>query len=380
MYVDLNKDNITFITTDQSKNNEDFPGDISPQDFLRRFKSKDRLNYLGRYSKFATIKGFFIGSNKDIKNHLLENITDNYDTKNVFIDKFCNIPTHDLQEKGITRKRSYESADICVVPNPDFKRLITYDSRSVIFHNKSTNEFIITISIDTAYRWNAVICDKFSKMFKTNKSDFIAAMYNYGIISRDFEVVENVLEITNNKDEFFINNYKNYKNCVFEKDYLNYLNGDKEVLTNDLLTSIKDMMLSNDNDVVNMSLQLLYSFNPRPLAYSLYSIMHESFSRYRFSITDQPFYKSSKFDKFLSLMSLNKKDLRCDKETLREKLFNICGDEDKEKILTEITQEAYSIYQAAIRNIKRYSFLKDSVDIINLKVIYNEKDYFDTRK
>lgn len=380
MYIDLNKDNITFITTDQSKNNEDFPGDISPQDFLRRFKSKDRFNYLGRYSKFAKIKGFFIGSNKDIKNHLLENITDNYDTKNVFIDKFCNIPNHDLQEKGITRKRSYESADICVVPNPNFKRIVIYDSRSVIFYNKSTNEFIITTSIDTAYRWNAAICDKFSKMFKTNKSDFIAAMYNYGIISRDFEVVENVLEITNNKDEFFINNYKNYKNCVFEKDYLNYLNGDKEVLTNDLLTSIKDMMLSNDNDVVNMSLQLLYSFNPRPLAYSLYSIMHESFSRYRFSITDQPFYKSSKFDKFLSLMSLNKKDLRCDKETLREKLFNICGDEDKEKILTEITQEAYSTYQAAIRNIKRYSFLKDSVDIINPKVIYNEKDYFDTRK
>lgn len=78
-------------------------------------------------------------------------------------------------------------------------------------------------------------------------------------------------------------------------------------------------------------------------------------------------------------MGLDRYKFPCDQEDLRMITFDICGPEDKEKIVSEIFNEAKRSIIDRFRDIKKYDFLKDT-NIEPPKFIYNEKDYYDPGK
>lgn len=78
-------------------------------------------------------------------------------------------------------------------------------------------------------------------------------------------------------------------------------------------------------------------------------------------------------------MGLDRSKFPYDQVDLRKNTFDICGPEDKERIVSEIFNEAKRAIIDRFRDIKKYDFLKDA-NIEPPKFIYNEKDYYNTGK
>ena len=79
--------------------------------------------YNAFYIQGNEYKGFSISTNDDINEVLKSNRADNLESKAIFVDKSCKIPTFDLTQNGIVRKRDWFNADICVVPTANFDTL-----------------------------------------------------------------------------------------------------------------------------------------------------------------------------------------------------------------------------------------------------------------
>ena len=75
------------------------------------------------YIKGNKYLGFSILTNDDINEVLKSNKADNLESKAIFVDKLCKIPTFDLTQNKIIRKRDWLNADICVVPKANFDTL-----------------------------------------------------------------------------------------------------------------------------------------------------------------------------------------------------------------------------------------------------------------
>ena len=76
-------------------------------------------------------------------------------------------------------------------------------------------------------------------------------------------------------------------------------------------------------------------------------------------------------------MGLDRSKFPYDQTSLRMNTFYICGSEDKEKIVSEIFNEAKRFIVDRFRDIKKYNFLEDA-NIEPPKFIYNEKDYYNS--
>lgn len=225
--------------------------------------------------------------------------------------------------------------------------------------------------------WSKEIKDKFKKHF-VSFNNIVDDLFKYNLISKDYQMLYSgeVLNITNDKESSFMSNLNKYNNIIFEKDYNDYLNNKKDILTLDMLDSIKKL-LTSDRSNFEIALQMLYPFDPKPYAYTIAKMINNKYSYYGIQYTS--FWKSSKFKKYISLIGLERGKFPYDNVTLRHKTFNICGLEDKENIVKEIFEEAYISIKSSFGIIKSYPFLKDAI-LEPPKFIYNEKDYYNPGK
>lgn len=76
-------------------------------------------------------------------------------------------------------------------------------------------------------------------------------------------------------------------------------------------------------------------------------------------------------------MGLDRAKFPYNQKVLRMNTFDVCGPEDKEKIVTEIFNEARRSIADLFKCIKTYKFLEDA-NIEPPKFIYHEKDYYNS--
>lgn len=206
---------------------------------------------------------------------------DKKDYTNIFVEPLANVPREDLKDHGITRKRDLENAEVAIVPKSDFK-IFKEPFRGLftaILHNPSTNRFLMITDLYTGW-WDFVKKDEFKKHFNYKSiEEFIELLFKYNIISKDYHIffIGNVLNIRYDKDESFIKNLNKYKNIIFEKDYNDYLNRGKEVLTLNMLNSIESLLKSNSSNY-DIGLQMLYPFDPKPYAYTIATMINNRIS------------------------------------------------------------------------------------------------------
>lgn len=223
------------------------------------------------------------------------------------------------------------------------------------------------------------MCREYEKYFTYKKpEELIEQLLDYNIISSDYKIffIGNVLNIRNDKEYSFISNLDKYKNIIFNQAYNDYLNTKKEVLTLDMINTI-DNLLESDKSNYNIALQMLYSFDPKPYAYTIAKMINKKVN-WR-GIQYSSFWKSTKFKKYINLLGLETKGFPYTNTTLMIKTFDICCPEDKEKIVTEIFDEASENIKTIFNNIKFRPFLKDA-NLEPPKFIYNEKDYYNPGK
>lgn len=369
MYIDFNKNTVYILTL---KHVTLIPDNPSPSDFI----SIEKLipNNKARCGTIWRSDGIYLGTNDDIKRELSKFCHNDLDYKNVYTFKFCNVPTFDLQSKGITRKRYIDSAELVVFPNPSYGKLDYYGCNSKVLYNQINNEFLIVRP--NSYFYSHKHNDVFKAFFQSSKINiFVDKLFDLGIITYDYSILnsEQILLIN---DGAIFNNLDKIKNAVFEDEYIKYISNDKDNLTYEVINQVKVMLDSNDMDNINLGLQLLYSFDPSPKAYSISKILRSSLNRYQHTIANTQFYKSTKFDKWLSLMGLKKGDLKQDLTLLRNKLFHMCDEEDKEIIVSEAFEIINDKLIHSFKAMSYFKFLKDT-KIEYPKLIYNEKNYFD---
>ena len=75
-------------------------------------------------------------------------------------------------------------------------------------------------------------------------------------------------------------------------------------------------------------------------------------------------------------MGLHKSSLKHDLTVLRNMLFNICDEEDKEIIVSEAFEIINESIRHSFKSMSYFKFLKDT-KIEYPKLIYNETNYFD---
>lgn len=381
MYLGFSQDNIDIFTinTDTTQ----LPEKYDLWDFFIQISSKDLLKHRRHFSWYSDIrssKGIYLGSNDHINNLLNSIKDDKKDYTNIFVEPLTNVPREDLKDRGIIRKRNLENSEVAIVPKSCFTILKEPFGRlsTAVLHNTSTNRFLIITDLYSGW-WTKSKRDEFNKYFNYKSiEEFIDLLFKYNIISEDYHIffIGNVLNIKNDKDESFIINLNKYKNIIFEKDYNDYLNRGKEVLTLNMLNSIENLLKSHSSNY-DIGLQMLYPFDPKPYAYTIATIINSRIS-YR-GIQYCSFWKSTKFKKYLSLIGLDRSKFPYDKESLRKNTFDICGPEDKEKIVSEIFDEAKRSIIDRFLDIKKYNFLEDA-NLEPPKFIYNEKDYYNSRK
>ena len=293
-------------------------------------------------------------------------------SKKVFVDSCCNIPTIDLQRNNVTRKRSPSTADICIVPNElDFKSQIN----SFILFNNNTNEYLILDHF--GYVYNKDIQNKLNSYYINYREpkNIISTLQNNGILN-GFQLCYdgNVLGVTSQKLHNLILNYKYYHHCIYESNYISFINEVCEDIDLEIINNVYNMLRS-DLETANLGLQLLYPYNPSKYAYSLLK-MFSKVGIYRLSML--PFFSSNKFKSFSSRLGLSPKQLG-NYEFFRDKLYDIVCDEEKNYIMNDIFNQFNSSYRTLIDNLKRQDIFK-YIEIEHLKLIYNGENRCDPRK
>lgn len=378
MFLDFSQDNIEILTLTSNINTNKFPENYTLWDFFTLIPAKEINKYTYAFSWYCEIrksKGIYLGTNDEIANLLNSKKDDNMNYKNVFIEPLANVPREYLKDNNIIRKRSIDNSEVAIVPNYSFKKLWEpYLHKTLILFNSKTNKYLVISDLHNDL-WSKEIKDKFKKHF-VSFNNIVDDLFKYNLISKDYQMLYSgeVLNITNDKECSFMSNLNKYNNIIFEKDYNDYLNNKKDILTLDMLDSIKKL-LTSDHSNFEIALQMLYPFNPKPYAYTIAKMINSKYSYYGIQYTS--FWKSSKFKKYISLIGLERGKFPYDNVTLRHKTFNICGLEDKENIVKEIFEEAYISIKSSFGIIKSYPFLKDAI-LESPKFIYNEKNYYNT--
>lgn len=339
---------------------------LGPEDLVEK-KLVRETPYMWSMCNINLNEKVFVCDYESIYNHINHNLTDSFENKNVYVDKNCNIPTIDLQKNGVIRKKSVETADLCIVPK--LSQINKYD-RYVILYNPNDNTYVILKTLNVGWNINDV---GYRNYYSHKVKDFADQLISYGILD-GYNIIyhgSGDLISSSKKIEFFTN-YHKYKNCIYENDYIVHLNKVCEDISLEEIESIKALMTSRNKDNINMGLQMLYSYDPRPYAYTIVRTIESAGD---FLLKQTPFWKSSKFSNFLSKIGLTKRDLFCYSDYyLMNKLFDICNDYDKEKMLSEIFSQYNSGFKNLITALQRHDFLKDIV-VEPAKIYYDGKDY-----
>lgn len=295
----------------------------------------------------------------DVYKSRLHNPT-SLDSKNVFIDKKCTISTVFLQNNGITRKRSLSNADIHIVPDLNFVECENYN----ILYDEESNRFILCSLGDFSYR----------RPEGCTSDEYFSYVMSQTRFCNCPVIHKGPLYLVNPHDYDFCMNIESYKNTVFERDYLLYLNSLKPVITSDVFETLKSITKSRQVDDYNMAIQLLYQYNVLPHSYSFYKFW-SCLSRDTIKQTDT--FNSVSYRTFFKTIGLSDAKFHSNYIDVENAIFNQCCEEEKDKILKTVLSCIRWKVSETNNYMKRYRFL--NVIVEPMKVIYNGKDYLDPR-
>lgn len=372
MIIDFNKNNVFVLSINMYADVDNDPT-IHDLICLKKFNERPKTAFWDNDIKQIT-KAIYIGDHNELEKEIDSKKTSNLNFKNVFIEKTCNIPTVDLQLNNITRKRSIDTAEACVVKIPELRN--TYNKYYVLY--SFFDDSYIVIEPFYFRSWvHPGLSKCINSIFDSYAIDSILTkLINSGIIPDHYVVAHfGSINIINDDIKYsFFKNIDKYFNVIYEDEFTQYLSNSKEVLTLETLSEIETLLNSRDVDNVNLGLQILYSYDPRPYAYSIIKMI-KNISTYKLRSTK--FYSTTKFKSFLQRIDYSIDDLNKSMDHARQILFEFCCDYDKEIILSEIFLEANISIDHIISRILSYSYLKD-VNIEKMKIYYNEKDYLNS--
>ena len=372
MIIDFNKDNVFVLSINMDVDVNSSPT-IHDLISLKKFNERPYTIFWDVDIKHIT-KAVYIGDHEELEKEINPKKTSNLNFKNVFIEKTCNIPTVDLQLNNITRKRSIDTAEACVVKIPKLRN--TY-SKYYVLYSFFDDSYII---IEPFYfrSWsNPGLYKCINNVFDSYAIDSVLTeLINSGVLPDHYVVAHfGGISIINDDIKYsFFKNIDKYFNVIYEDEFTQYLSNSKEVLTLETLSEIETLLNSKDIDNVNLGLQILYSYDPRPYAYSIIKMI-KNVSTYRLRSTK--FYSTTKFKSFLQRIDYSIDDLNSSMDHAKKVLFEFCCDYDKEIILSEIFTQANRGISHIISTILSYDFLKD-INIEKMKIYYNEKDYLNS--
>lgn len=374
MIIDFNKNNVFVLSINMDADVDNDPT-IHDLICLKKFDERPKTAFWDNDIKQIT-KAIYIGNHNELEKEIDSKKTSNLNFKNVFIEKTCNIPTVDLQLNNITRKRSIDTAEACVVKIPELRN--TYNKYYVLYSFFDDSYIIIE-----PFYFRSWVHPGLSKcinsIFDSYAIDSILTkLINSGIIPDHYVVAHfGSINIINDDIKYsFFKNIDKYFNVIYEDEFTQYLSNSKEVLTLETLSEIETLLNSKDVNNVNLGLQILYSYDPRPYAYSIIKMI-KNISTYKLRSTK--FYSTTKFKSFLQRIDYSIDDLNRSMDHAKNILFEFCCDYDKEIILSEIFTQANRSICHIIATILSYDFLKD-INIEKMKIYYNGKDYINSRE
>lgn len=372
MIIDFNKNNVFVLSINMYADVDNDPT-IHDLICLKKFNERPKTAFWDNDIKQIT-KAIYIGDHNELEKEIDSKKTSNLNFKNVFIEKTCNIPTVDLQLNNITRKRSIDTAEACVVKIPELRN--TYNKYYVLY--SFFDDSYIVIEPFYFRSWvHPGLSKCINSIFDSYAIDSILTkLINSGIIPDHYVVAHfGSINIINDDIKYsFFKNIDKYFNVIYEDEFTQYLSNSKEVLTLETLSEIETLLNSRDVDNVNLGLQILYSYDPRPYAYSIIKMI-KNISTYKLRSTK--FYSTTKFKSFLQRIDYSIDDLNRSMDHAKNILFEFCCDYDKEIILSEIFAQANRSICHIIATILSYDFLKD-INIEKMKIYYNEKDYLNS--
>lgn len=238
-----------------------------------------------------------------IEEHIKNNLSEITDTKNIFTAPICNIPTIDLQNNGITRKRNFDSADLCVIPKRNF---CSSKKEMCLLKNKDGYALLA----DKGFRGYINKQDKLEELKKYNKESTIEFFYQLQELGflLDYEVVYfgDIILSSSTAETKFLETFDKYHHIVYQDDYLRYINNKKEALSLESFEEMKPYISSNDRDVSHMYLQMLSGYDISNILYEVICFLHKE----AYYLRDVPFFKSDKFEAFINSYNLKIQDIK----------------------------------------------------------------------
>lgn len=303
-----------------------------------------------------------------IEEHIENNLSEITDTKNIFTAPICNIPTIDLQNNGITRKRDFDSADLCVIPKRNFCA-----SKQEVCLLKNKDGYALLA--DKGFRGYIHKQDKLEELKKYNKESTIEFFYQLQelgfLLDYEIEYFGDIILSSSDAETKFLETYDKYHHIVYQDDYLQYINNKKETLSLESFEEMKPYISSNDRDVSHMYLQMLSGYDISNILYEVVCFLYE----HSYILRYVPFFRSGKFQAFLNSYNLKIQDITNGSiERCIEKFWDLLNDDQKHHITEFYTNNAIEQTRRNWAMMSAYSFLKNS-KIINISIEANEEVY-----
>lgn len=249
------------------------------------------------YIKGNEYKGFSISTNDDINEVLKSNMADNLESKAIFVDKLCKIPTFDLTQNGIVRKRDWFNADICVVPEANFDTLYN----AVVLFNGV--DYIISNVKRAHYAyWDKAINSILENIHFDKPIDLIESLLadNAPYLEGYKVVYEGTITLANKANIDLLMYYDKYHHTVSEQEYLKYISKNKENITLDIIEQIEKVCEDGSLNDVSMFLTMMTTYNTD---HYIYEIM-QMIMKHRWKIKESKVQLKVAFITFLSKYGL----------------------------------------------------------------------------
>lgn len=300
--------------------------------------------------------GIYLGTAESItmKIESKRNPNDPKSFKKVFFDPSCTYPRFRLKElTSIKRCLNPSQADSVIISNFNLhnyepKVLVTDTPLSdvhMVLYSKKENCYYFLDYIPNKLP-NAKEDLEFQHLLSSTASPgttglhrWASALINYGILPKDCEllyygkvVLLDSKELVNTVTSIFTK----YNQITLDTELESFVTSNLKTLTKEDLDSIDKMLGSRDLATIDVGLSLLLSYNIRPLACSLVSVLYKHIKNINFS----PVFKSNRFTYLLSTLGLTSKDFCWSIEKLVGKVYNsnISSVEDRKYIREKIAQ------------------------------------------
>lgn len=332
------------------------------------FKVCDRFSFRG-----YLYKGFSISTNDDINEVLRSNRTDNLESKAIFVDKLCKIPTFDLTQNNIVRKRDWLNADICVVPKANFDTLYN----AVVLFN-GIDYIISNITILSYAYWNVPLAKHFEHIHFNKPIDLIESLLaDDAPYLEGYKVVyEGTITLADKNNIHFLMDYDKYHNTISEQEYLKYISSNKEDITLDVIEQIDKVCQGGSFNDVSMFLTMMTTYNTDPYIYEITKML----IKYRYIIKESKVQLKVAFITFLGKYGITFRDIEYNQECrIINGIWHLMSEKQKEGFMNNKIEIAKKRVKDSFQSVFE-SFTPFNNYEFKIEVTSNEANFSFTRE